>query len=223
MGDPWEGLLLVEEYWLLTTGAQPVTRPSQGTWLGITMAALRDLERAGEIRWRESDHGPYLHAINDCRCPEMPPFLGGWHDRLQSADPTMGGVAARFALDPLLSIVWKDVAQHLARTGPALEDARLLGANTYRVADVDAMRARRRELFALVDGCTADVQDLPAREHDLFIVASASDSLSDLFRVPGLEPPGSVLDAIERATRGSLVLRHLEAAAGHRYTPFPMA
>lgn len=221
MDGPWEGLALVEEYWLLTTGAQPVTRPSQSTWLGVAMAALRDLERAGEIRWRDSGAGPTLHAINDCRCPATPPLLRDWHALLQVGDPTMHGVAARFALDPLLASSWEDVARHLVTTGRAVVESRRIGADTYRVADVEAMRARRRELLALVDIGSRGVQDLPARELDLLVVASASDSLSHLFRVPGLEPPAPVVDAIDHATRGSLLLRHLEAAAGYRYALFP--
>ena len=41
MGDAWEGLLLVEEYWPLTTGAQPVRKPSQSTWFGIVIVGSR--------------------------------------------------------------------------------------------------------------------------------------------------------------------------------------
>lgn len=81
MGDAWEGLLLVEEYWLLTTGAQPVRKPSQSTWFGIVMAALRDLERLGEVRWRESDEGPYRRLVQ--------PLEGSSVSRLQFRLPDL--------------------------------------------------------------------------------------------------------------------------------------
>lgn len=81
MGDAWEGLLLVEEYWLLTTGAQPVRKPSQSTWFGIVMAALRDLERLGEVRWRESDEGPYRRLVQ--------PLEGSSVSRLQFRVPDL--------------------------------------------------------------------------------------------------------------------------------------
>lgn len=76
-----EGLLLVEEYWLLTTGAQPVRKPSQSTWFGIVMAALRDLERLGEVRWRESDEGPYRRLVQ--------PLEGSSVSRLQFRVPDL--------------------------------------------------------------------------------------------------------------------------------------
>lgn len=81
MGDAWEGLLLVEEYWPLTTGAQPVRKPSQSTWFGIVMAALRDLERLGEVRWRESDEGPYRRLVQ--------PLEGSSVSRLQFRLPDL--------------------------------------------------------------------------------------------------------------------------------------
>lgn len=81
MGDAWEGLLLVEEYWLLTTGAQPARKPSQSTWFGIVMAALRDLERLGEVRWRESDEGPYRRLVQ--------PLEGSSVSRLQFRVPDL--------------------------------------------------------------------------------------------------------------------------------------
>ena len=70
-------LLLVEEYWLLTTGAQIVPEPSTPALLGTAMAVLRDLERAHEVTWRGHGADAILIVTGPCRC--KPPMLA-WHD-----------------------------------------------------------------------------------------------------------------------------------------------
>lgn len=97
---PWEDLSLVDRFWLLTAGVHPITRPTPSVRFGMAMAAIRTIERAGEIRWVGRDEHARLLAIADCRCPQP---LRGWHDALQADQPRdLDGVAARFALDPLL-------------------------------------------------------------------------------------------------------------------------
>lgn len=219
---PWEDLSLVDRFWLLTAGVHPITRPTPSVRFGMAMAAIRTIERAGEIRWVGRDEHARLLAIADCRCPQP---LRGWHDALQADQPRdLDGVAARFALDPLLRTPWFDEAEHLVGLGlVTVERSRFgpLGRNSYTLADVPELRRRRRDLIKLILPRDGSVQDLPADVLDLLVVARAADALPDLLRSPGLYPRPRLADAIDVVTESSRDRLRLEAAAAYRNAVFP--
>lgn len=211
---PWAELSLVDRFWLLTNGVHPVTRPTFAARLGVAMAAIRTIEVAGEIRWTGREENTRLHAINDCRCPRP---LRDWHDALLAGEPMDGeGMPARLVLQPLLPDSWRQEAEHLVALGLVdVQRPRLgrFGTDALAVRDVSQLRARRREITPLV--CPADdaVQDVPTDVLDLFVVARAGGALSDLLRVPGLEPGPRLGRAIEAATQGNPNWRRLEETA----------
>ncbi|GAB97568.1 hypothetical protein BJY21_001639 [Kineosphaera limosa] len=214
---PWDALTLVDRFWLLTTGVHPRRRPTHSARLGVAMAAIRAIELAGEVRWTGLDEDARLYSIADCRCPQP---LRTWHDALQANEHLdLQGVAARFALDPLLADAWRQAGEHLADLGlVTVQRSRFgrFGNYAYGVAHVPQLRARRRDIIGLVAPSDGSVQDLPTDILELLVVASAADALSDLLRVPGLDPSPNLAAAIDFATRGSRARRRLEETARYR-------
>lgn len=189
-----DDLLLVEEYWLLTTGSQLVPEPSTPALLGTAMAVIRDLERAGEVTWRGRGADAILLVTGPCRCK---PPLRGWHDALVDYAGSDAALPARFCLDAVLDDAWRQTADHLVGRTLALVYRNQLTPDLYGVVDTTAVR-RRRE--AIVDRLPAG-DHFPQRALDLLLVAHASQSLGDLLRAPGTAIPGSLLSVVGGAVR----------------------
>lgn len=187
-------LLLVEEYWLLTTGSQLVPEPSTSALLGTAMAVVRDLERAREVCWRGYGADAVLHVTGPCRC--RPP-LRQWHDALVDYAGSDGYLPARFCLDAIMEDAWRQVADHLVARALALVYRNRLTPDLYGVVDTTAVRRRREAVLDLLPA--GDY--FPDRALDLLLVAHASHSLGDLLRAPGTPIPGSLLSVVGAAVR----------------------
>lgn len=187
-------LLLVEEYWLLTTGSQLVPAPSTPALLGTAMAVIRDLERAQEVAWRGHGADATLIVTGPCRC--KPPLLG-WHDALIDYAGSDSALPARFCLDAIMEDAWRQVADHLVSRTLALVYRNRQTPDLYGVVDTGAVRRRRDALLDLLPA----TEYLPERALDLLLVAHASQSLGDLLRSPGTVIPGSLLSVVGAAVR----------------------
>lgn len=187
-------LLLVEEYWLLTTGSQLLPRPPRSVLFGTAMAVVRDLERAGEVTWRGVGAGAVLLVDGPCRC--KPPLLA-WHDALIDHAGT-GVLPASSALDAIVGDAWWLTAEWLIARSLALAYRSRHTPAVYGVLDTAAVRRLRAELVGLLPAG----EHLPSRQLDLLLIAHASASLGDLLRAPDTPLPGSVLSFV-----GGLVRR----------------
>lgn len=187
-------LLLVEEYWLLTTGAQIVLEPSTPALLGTAMAIIRDLERCGEVTWRGHGADAVLQVAGPCRC--RPP-LRTWHDALVDYAGSEGSLPARFCLDAIMEDAWRETADHLVSRTLALVYRNRLTPDLYGVVDTTSIRRRREALLDLLPAG----DHFPDRALDLLLVAHASQSLGDLLRAPGTPIPGSLLSVVGATVR----------------------
>lgn len=206
-------MLLVEEYWLLTTGASMRPWPDTPVLLGTALAAVRDLERRDEVSWEGRGETATLRIRPECHCPEV--ALREWHELLSDYAGSEGTLPARFCLDPLLDVVWEDVGDRLSLSGAAVCYRNRRTDDLYGVRDVAGIRAQRESMIRAIcpdaGGVGPEgVAPEPERLRELLLVAHASRSLDVLLRGTETELPGALTSAV-----GALV--RSDAAAASRY------
>ena len=196
-----------DEFWLLTTRAEPRRTPPQSVRNGVAAAAIYDLAVTGEVSWTGSGEKSYLLVRDACDCADGTERT--WHGRLIGA---AGGraMAARFCLGPLIPDAWHEVAARLVARHAADEvESRIpiWGKPIYRVGDEPAVRRRHAQLArTLRRGLGA------GRDHDLVAIAWASGCLDDLFNIHGLSVSADLTEAARQAASGDALSERLEAA-----------
>lgn len=197
------GALLVEEFWLLTTGAHLLPGPTTPVRLGAAMAVVRELERLGEVAWTGRGPTAALDVRSECGREGQ---LGAWHAALADYAGPAGVLPARFCLDPLIEDVWATTAARLHEQGRALRHANRFTADLYGVTDVAAVRAWRESAAVALPGAP----EVPQRAYDVLLVAHAAHALPELFGGPGYDVPAALQSAI-----GAVIRR--EGGAAHYY------
>lgn len=205
--SPLDRPFLSDALWLMTAGDLVRRRPSRPVLLGVAGAAVVDLERVGEVSWSGSGASATLTVRDGCRCEDD--TLARWHGLLRQ-DAAGHPLEARFTLSSLAPVAWSDVAARLAADGlVTVVPTRRRRDPRCGVVDAGPVRRARRALDAALTASTCD-----DRQHDLVVVAWATDCFDDLFAVPGWEARPHLLDAARAETLEDVTHDRLEAAAG---------